>query len=55
MAVILPILQNYAAKQAHVILAERMRGRDAGSAPRMGDRVPYVIVARGQKVVSFFP
>ncbi|VDM39048.1 unnamed protein product [Toxocara canis] len=39
----------YQAKQAHVVLAERMRARDAGSAPRLGDRVPYVIVAKGQK------
>lgn len=29
-----------------------MRERDAGSAPRLGDRVPYVIVAKGQKVNS---
>lgn len=51
------ILKTYAAKQAHVILAERMRERDPGSAPRLGDRVPYVIVAKGQKVgfsFSFF-
>ncbi len=25
-------------------LAERMRKRDAGSAPAVGDRVPYVII-----------
>ncbi|KAJ3379717.1 DNA-directed DNA polymerase delta [Entophlyctis sp. JEL0112] len=31
-------------KQAHVELAERMRKRDAGSAPSVGDRVSYVIV-----------
>ncbi|XP_064904360.1 LOW QUALITY PROTEIN: DNA polymerase delta catalytic subunit [Columba livia] len=39
----------YAAPQAHVRLAERMRERDPGSAPGLGDRVPYVIVtgARG--------
>ncbi|XP_069738764.1 LOW QUALITY PROTEIN: DNA polymerase delta catalytic subunit [Phaenicophaeus curvirostris] len=39
----------YAAPQAHVHLAERMRQRDPGSAPSLGDRVPYVIVcgARG--------
>jgi len=35
---------DYAAKQAHVELAERMRKRDAGSAPALGDRVAYVIV-----------
>ncbi|CBF78614.1 hypothetical protein AN7325.2 [Aspergillus nidulans FGSC A4] len=35
---------SYTAKQAHVELAERMRKRDAGSAPTLGDRVAYVIV-----------
>ncbi|KAJ7493450.1 DNA polymerase family B-domain-containing protein [Mycena galericulata] len=39
---------DYAAKQAHVELAERMRKRDAGSAPALGDRVAYVIV-KGMK------
>ncbi len=37
--------KDYAAKQAHVELANKMRKRDAGSAPKLGDRVPYVIVA----------
>ncbi|GME80995.1 unnamed protein product [Ambrosiozyma monospora] len=36
--------QDYAGKQAHVELAERMRKRDAGSAPTLGDRVAYVII-----------
>jgi DNA polymerase delta subunit 1 len=35
---------DYAGKQAHVELAERMKMRDAGSAPALGDRVAYVIV-----------
>lgn len=35
---------DYAAKQAHVELAERMRKRDAGLAPNLGDRVAYVII-----------
>ncbi|RDI76401.1 hypothetical protein Vi05172_g13608 [Venturia inaequalis] len=35
---------DYTAKQAHVELAERMKKRDAGSAPALGDRVAYVIV-----------
>lgn len=35
---------DYAAKQPHVELAERMRQRDAGSAPALGDRVAYVII-----------
>lgn len=37
--------KEYAAKQAHVELANKMRKRDAGTAPKLGDRVPYVIVA----------
>ena len=36
--------EEYAAKQAHTELAERMRKRDAGSAPALGDRVAYVMV-----------
>jgi len=41
----------YTAKQAHVELAARMKKRDAGSAPALGDRVAYVIVkgAAGSK------
>ena len=35
---------DYTAKQAHVELAERMRKRDIGSAPTLGDRVAYVII-----------
>ncbi|KXS16767.1 DNA polymerase delta catalytic subunit [Gonapodya prolifera JEL478] len=35
---------DYTAKQAHVELAERMRKRDPGSAPNLGDRVGYVFV-----------
>ncbi|KAJ4354904.1 DNA-directed DNA polymerase delta [Ascochyta clinopodiicola] len=42
---------GYANKQAHVELAERMKKRDAGSAPALGDRVAYVMVkgASGSK------
>jgi len=42
---------DYANKQAHVELAERMKKRDAGSAPTLGDRVAYVMVkgASGSK------
>jgi DNA polymerase delta subunit 1 len=36
---------SYANKQAHVLLAEKLRRRDAGTAPSLGDRVPYVIVS----------
>ncbi|KAL4883407.1 DNA polymerase family B-domain-containing protein [Aspergillus karnatakaensis] len=43
--------ESYTAKQAHSELAERMKKRDAGSAPSLGDRVAYVIVkgAAGMK------
>ncbi|KAK2602561.1 hypothetical protein N8I77_009079 [Diaporthe amygdali] len=42
---------DYTAKQAHVELAHRMKKRDAGSAPGLGDRVAYVMVkgAAGSK------
>lgn len=36
--------QDYANKQPHVELADRMRKRDAGSAPTLGDRVAYVVI-----------
>ncbi|KAF9045725.1 hypothetical protein BDZ89DRAFT_1058684 [Hymenopellis radicata] len=35
---------DYDGKQAHVELAKRMKKRDAGSAPALGDRVAYVII-----------
>jgi DNA polymerase delta subunit 1 len=35
---------SYENKQAHVALAEKLRKRDAGTAPSLGDRVPYVII-----------
>ncbi|CAK9268862.1 unnamed protein product [Sphagnum jensenii] len=43
--------EDYANKSAHVELAERMRKRDAATAPSVGDRVPYVIIkaAKGAK------
>ncbi|WOK97364.1 DNA polymerase delta catalytic subunit [Canna indica] len=42
---------DYSVKAAHVELAERMRKRDAATAPNVGDRVPYVIIkaAKGAK------
>ncbi|XP_060705472.1 DNA polymerase delta catalytic subunit isoform X2 [Hemiscyllium ocellatum] len=44
---------EYAGKQAHVELAERMRKRDAGSAPNLGDRVPYVIICAAKGVAAY--
>ena len=35
----------YKGKQAHVELAQKMKERDAGTAPTVGDRVAYVMVA----------
>lgn len=40
---------DYAARQAHVELAERMRKRNPATAPGSGDRVPYVIVKSMKK------
>lgn len=43
--------EDYEVKAAHVELAERMRKRDAATAPNVGDQVPYVIIkaAKGAK------
>lgn len=38
---------DYDSKQAHSELAKKMKKRDAGSAPALGDRVAYVIVNSG--------
>lgn len=39
---------TYQARQAHVELAEKMRLREAATAPNIGDRVPYVMI-KGNK------
>ncbi|CAD7936261.1 unnamed protein product [Amoebophrya sp. A120] len=44
---------EYAAKQAHVELAERMRQRNPATAPGAGDRVPYVIVKSMKKTANY--
>uniref|UniRef100_A0A8D2IPF1 DNA polymerase n=1 Tax=Varanus komodoensis TaxID=61221 RepID=A0A8D2IPF1_VARKO len=44
---------EYAGRQAHVELAERMRRRDPGSAPNLGDRVPYVIISAAKGVAAY--
>eukprot|EP00124_Ichthyophonus_hoferi_P000144 Ihof_evm8s5 gene=Ihof_evmTU8s5 len=44
---------DYSSKQAHVELAERMRKRDMGSAPNLGDRVPYVIVKAAKGAAAY--
>lgn len=43
---------EYKNPQAHGNLVERMRARDPGSAPQVGDRVSYVIVNRGATLMS---
>ena len=45
--------EEYAGKQAHVELAERMRKRDAGSAPALGDRVAYVIIKAAKGAAAY--
>ena len=44
---------NYENKQAHVELANKMKKRDAGSAPKLGDRVPYIIVAASKGTPAY--
>jgi len=44
---------EYTAKQAHVELAAKMKKRDAGNAPKLGDRVPYVIVAASKGTPAY--
>merc|ERR1712176_1042873 len=45
--------EDYASKQAHVELAEKMRKRDPSSAPGSGDRVPYVITTAAKNVPAY--
>lgn len=44
---------EYSGKQAHAELAKRMYERDPGSAPNVGDRVPFVIVQKGEKTPAY--
>lgn len=44
---------DYASKQAHVELAAKMKKRDAGNAPKLGDRVPYVITAAAKSTPAY--
>ncbi|KAG5179249.1 hypothetical protein JKP88DRAFT_270411 [Tribonema minus] len=46
-------MEGYTAKQAHVELAMRMRRRDPGTAPNVGDRVPYVIIEKGKGTPAY--
>ncbi|XP_046489003.1 DNA polymerase delta catalytic subunit isoform X2 [Neodiprion pinetum] len=44
---------EYAAKQAHVELAAKMKKRDAGTAPKLGDRVPYVFTSAAKGTPAY--
>lgn len=45
--------KEYTAKQAHVELAAKMRKRDPGNAPKLGDRVPYVIISASKGTPAY--
>ncbi|CAM9288465.1 unnamed protein product [Ectocarpus sp. 8 AP-2014] len=45
--------EGYTAKQAHVELAMRMKKRDPGTAPNVGDRVPYVIIQAAKGAAAY--
>ncbi|XP_039280844.1 DNA polymerase delta catalytic subunit [Nilaparvata lugens] len=44
---------DYAAKQAHVELANKMKKRDPGNAPKLGDRVPYIIISASKGTPAY--
>ncbi|XP_026669153.1 DNA polymerase delta catalytic subunit isoform X2 [Ceratina calcarata] len=44
---------DYHAKQAHVELAAKMKKRDAGNAPKLGDRVPYVLISAAKGTPAY--
>lgn len=44
---------DYSSKQAHVELAMRMKKRDPGTAPNVGDRVAYVIIQAGKNAPAY--
>ncbi|XP_076179052.1 DNA polymerase delta 1, catalytic subunit isoform X1 [Ptiloglossa arizonensis] len=44
---------DYKAKQAHVELAAKMKKRDAGTAPKLGDRVPYIFIKAPKKTPAY--
>jgi len=46
--------EEYKSKMAHVELAHRMSLRDPGSAPKLGERVPYVVISTGDKKTPLY-
>lgn len=47
------IEESYAAKQAHVELSKKMAKRDPGNAPKLGDRIPYVIISAAKNTPAY--
>jgi DNA polymerase delta subunit 1 len=45
--------EEYKNKQIHIELVKKMKKRDAGSAPVLGDRVPYVMICKGKGSKAF--
>ncbi|XP_059351738.1 DNA polymerase delta catalytic subunit-like [Daphnia carinata] len=45
--------KDYASKQARVELAHKMRKRDAGTTPKLGDRVPYIIITAAKNTPAY--
>ncbi|RWS23196.1 DNA polymerase delta catalytic subunit-like protein [Leptotrombidium deliense] len=44
---------SYAAKQAHVELVKKLIARDPGSAPKLGERVQYVIITGPKRAPAY--
>lgn len=44
---------EYVAKQAHVELARIMAKRDPGNAPKLGDRIPYVLIKGAKNTPAY--
>lgn len=44
---------DYKVKQGHIELSKRMRQRDPGSAPVLGERIAYVVVDKGKNIPMY--
>jgi len=42
------VSDKYLQKQAHSVLADKMKRRDESSAPMIGDRISYVVLRKGK-------
>ncbi|KAG9509671.1 DNA polymerase delta catalytic subunit, partial [Fragariocoptes setiger] len=45
--------KEYKGKQAHVELVNRIKARDPAGTPKIGDRIPYVIIAAGKGTPAY--